>query len=81
MTDTIRRRVSLAPNASRSRLQMPMAGIPNTCAINVAVATPTRRPVNVPGPISTATIVIASSSMPAWAHENAIAGVSVSTWR
>ena len=51
-----------AGKASRSRLGTPIIGTRSAWAIALAVATPTRRPVNSPGPRSTATTPISSSS-------------------
>ena len=47
----------------------------------LAVTRPTRRPVNRPGPTSTATTEISSRSISAVWHVNSMAGVSVSAWR
>ena len=60
---------------------MPIIGIRSAWAIALADASPTRIPVNSPGPTSTATTLISSSPMSIWRHMNSIAGTSVSAWR
>ena len=47
----------------------------------LAAATPTRRPVNSPGPRSTAMAPMSPSSTRVCRQRNSIAGVSVSAWR
>ena len=47
-------RVCRTANARTSRLDRPTIGTPSTCASVFAVSTPTRRPVNRPGPMPTA---------------------------
>src|SRR6516225_3612714 len=47
----------------------------------LAVATPTRSPVNSPGPTSTATTPTSCRSISACSQMNAIAGVRISAWR
>ena len=60
---------------------MPIIGTRSAWAMALAVARPTRRPVNRPGPMSTATTLISLSSIWACAQVNSMAGVSVSAWR
>ena len=67
--------------ATRSRLGTPTTGIRSTCAMTFAVVTPTRRPVNRPGPIPTATAASWSSSTPVSCSRYSIAGTSCSAWR
>ena len=55
-------------------------GTPRTVATAFAVATPTRNPVNRPGPMSTATTPMSSSVRPRSQLVCAIAGVSSSAW-
>ena len=47
----------------------------------LAVATPTRRPVKSPGPMSTAMAPRSSNSTRAWRRVKSMAGASVSAWR
>jgi hypothetical protein len=47
----------------------------------LAVATPTRSPLNSPGPTSTAMAPSSPSSTPAWWQVNSMAGTRVSTCR
>ena len=63
----MRRFVNRAGKASRSRLDTPIIGTRRAWAIALAVAMPTRRPVNRPGPRSTATHAdLATASTRAW---------------
>src|SRR4051812_9302653 len=68
-------------SASRSRLGNPIIGTRSACAIAFADATPTRNPVNRPGPRSTATQLISDRSTRAWRRTKSMAGMSVSAWR
>ena len=56
-----------------ARHDTPTIGTRRADAIAFAVATPTRRPVNRPGPRSTAMAPISDSSIRAFAHRNSIA--------
>ena len=75
-------RLNRSGNASRSRLGTPIIGTRSAWAIALAVATPTRRPVNRPGPEVDGD---ARRSPPArrraWRQMNSIAGASDSAWR
>ena len=51
---TISRSTWRSGYATRSRLDTSMTGTRSACAMTVAVVTPTRRPVNSPGPMPTA---------------------------
>ena len=60
---------------------MPIIGTRSACANALPAASPTRMPVNSPGPTSTAMQPSLASSMSAWRHTNSIAGVRISAWR
>src|SRR4051812_34613598 len=81
MAVTMSRVENRTGSASRSRLGKPIIGTRSAWAIAFADATPTRSPVNSPGPRSTATQLISDRSMRAWRRTKSIAGMSVSAWR
>ena len=60
---------------------MPIIGTRRAWAMALAAAMPTRRPVNRPGPMSTATTEISLSSTRAWRRTKSMDGASVSAWR
>ena len=61
--------------ANRSRLHTPIIGMPNDCANPLAVAMPTRRPVNSPGPdVDGDGVDVGSCAMPACSQTKSIAG-------
>ena len=78
MVATISREVNRTGKASRSSEETPIIGTLSAWAMALAEATPTRRPVNSPGPRSTATTLISFSSIRACRQVNSIAGVSTS---
>ena len=55
---------------------MGMTGTRRAWAMALAVAMPTRMPVNSPGPTSTAMAPISPSVTSAWPHTNSMAGAS-----
>src|SRR4051794_21189968 len=67
--------------AMRSRLRMPIIGTRRAWAKALAVAMPTRMPVNRPGPMSTAMQPISLSATSACSQVNSMAGVRISAWR
>ena len=68
--------------ATRSRLGTAMTGMRSACAITLAVVTPTRRPVNRPGPMPTAIAASWSSDdVELLGSRYSIAGASCSAWR
>src|SRR3546814_613180 len=80
MTATISREVWRRGQARRSRLGMPIMGTRRAWAMAFAAAMPTRSPVNKPGPMSTATTEISSSSMRAWRRTKSMAGARFAAW-
>ena len=81
MAATTSRGLHRTGNATRSRLVTPTIGTRRAWAIALAAAMPTRRPVNRPGPTSTATQPISSRSMRACWRRKSIDGASDSAWR
>ena len=65
-------------NATRSRLPTGITGTCSACAITFAVVTPTRSPVNNPGPMHTAIAARCESSVPVSSATYRMAGTSCS---
>src|SRR5829696_5081887 len=81
MTGTTTRSERRCGNASKSSDEMPIIGMRSAWASALPVESPTRIPVNSPGPTSTATTPSSSRPMSAWAQMKSIAGVTISAWR
>ena len=67
--------------ATRSRLGTATTGMRSACAMTLAVVTPTRSPVNSPGPMSTAIAASCPSDTSSSPHRYWIAGASCSACR
>ncbi len=68
------------PAARTSRLLTPSTPRPSAWPSALAVATPTRRPVNRPGPTSTASASTSASAHPETAQTSSMAGARSSAW-
>ncbi len=73
--------LAAASRASASSEHTPWTGTPSTWAIVRAVTSPTRSPVNGPGPTPTAMPVRSAGRAPASASTRSISGASCSPWR